>query len=217
MGMIIAQQPRCAGGRTGGPAEREQGVIYHGRTGMDEREWAEGGPVGGSRNSAEQDTGGGRVPLRAVERGGVMQDEGRGARPAVLVVDDDAHDRDIYGRILCYNGFDVVMARDAAGALDMANSHHVDLVLLDFGLPDASGLDLLKTLRRRRDFEETPVIALTGYSRDRMGKRAREAGCTEYIEKPAGPVAVLHSVERLIGRAPLPGVGRPPRVIEQQA
>ncbi|MEX1184559.1 MAG: response regulator [Gemmatimonadota bacterium] len=83
-----------------------------------------------------------------------------GSRPCVIVVDDDAHDREIYGRILYYNGFDVVFAPSGAAALDLADRHPADLVLLDLGLPD--------------------------------------------IE--------LHAIERLIGRAPLAGVGRPPQL-----
>jgi CheY-like chemotaxis protein len=131
-------------------------------------------------------------------------------RPCVLVVDDNPHDREIYGRTLCYNGFDVVFAWTGAGALKIASTQRVDLVLLDLGLPDMQGLDVVRALRRQPGFGATPVIALSAFARWQMGEPAERAGCHQYIEKPANPVAVLHAVESMIGRAPKPGVGRPP-------
>jgi two-component system, cell cycle response regulator DivK len=135
-------------------------------------------------------------------------------RPRILVVDDDPDDREIYGRILCYNGFDVVFAADGATALDRAERYPPDLVLLDLCLPDMSGLGVLDSLRERLHLELTPVVALSGLRQHDLGGKVRAAGCARYIEKPASPVAVLHSVEDLIGKAPLPGVGTPPQVIE---
>jgi CheY-like chemotaxis protein len=139
--------------------------------------------------------------------------DGKG-RPRVLVVDDDPDDREIYGRMLCYNGFDVVFALDGATALDQAAKYPPDLVLLDLCLPDMSGLDVLERLRDRPQCVATPVVALSGLRQDRVAAKVRDAGFDNFIEKPASPVAVLHSVEDLVGKAPLPGVGTPPQVIE---
>jgi CheY-like chemotaxis protein len=135
-------------------------------------------------------------------------------RPCVLVVDDESHDREIYGRTLCYNGFDVVFAADGKSALDRAVQYLPDLVLLDVCLPDMSGLRVLSILRERPEFSGTPVIVLSGLAEDGPGGRACDAGCDRYIEKPASPIVVLHAVEDLIGKAPLPGVGALPQVIE---
>lgn len=131
-------------------------------------------------------------------------------RQLVLLVDDDAHDREIYGRILCYNGFDVVCADGGMSGMRLARNLAPDVVLLDIGLPDLHGLDLCSTLRTQTETSEIPVIALSGYAEARMGEQARLAGCTRYIEKPASPVTVLHQIEELVGKPPLPGDGRPP-------
>lgn len=138
-----------------------------------------------------------------------------GPRPRVFVVEDDLHDREIYGCILCYNGYDVMFAGSGAAALGMASRYEADAVLLDLGLPDVDGLQVLAELRQRPGYGATPVIALSGFTRQRRGAEALRAGCAEYIEKPARPVAVLHAIEDLIGRAPLPGVGTPPNMFEQ--
>lgn len=134
-------------------------------------------------------------------------------RPRVLVVEDDPHDRQIYGMMLCYNGFDVVFAGSGASALELAAQYEPDLVLLDVGLPDASGLDLCQGLRSGPG--DPPVIVLSGFAESRLGPAARRAGCTRYIEKPTNPVAVLHQIEALVGKAPLSGVGTRPRILNR--
>lgn len=136
--------------------------------------------------------------------------EGR-HRPIVMMVEDDPDDRQIYGTVLCYNGFDVLLAPDGLSALRNLALHHPDLVLLDLGLPDTDGLDLCRELIKRE--AGMPVIALSGFSEGVMGPKAREAGCTLYIEKPVSPVQVLHEIERFLGRPPPAGVGSPPGLI----
>jgi CheY-like chemotaxis protein len=134
------------------------------------------------------------------------------ARQLVLVVEDEAHHREIYGNILGYNGFDVIFAASGREALGVVREHVPALVVLDFGLPDLHGIELCRSLRREPGMAEVPILALTGLAERQYGDLARLAGCTEYLEKPARPVTVLHKVERLIGKAPLPGEGRPPRI-----
>ena len=135
-------------------------------------------------------------------------------RPRVLVVEDDPHDREIYGMMLCYNGYDVVFAGDGASALALAEEYQPNLVLLDVGLPDANGIDLCAALRKGAN--DPPVIMLSGFAESQVGDAARRAGCTRYIEKPTNPVQVLHDIEALIGVAPLAGVGTRPRVLNQE-
>lgn len=123
-------------------------------------------------------------------------------RQLVLVVDDNPHEREIYGRILWYNGFDVIFAFDGETALRLADEQRPHLVLLDLGLPDIPGLSVCEQLRQRAYMSDVPVIVLSGMARDRHGPQLRRAGCTQYLEKPVSPIAVLHEVERFIGRSP---------------
>lgn len=139
---------------------------------------------------------------------------GRGGRerPLVLLVDDDPHDREIYGSILCYNGFDVVCAAGGQAGNRLARRYMPDVILLDIGLPDLDGLDLCSSLRSDPATADIPVIALSAYAEVRMGEQARLAGASRYIEKPASPVGVMHQIENYVGKPPLPGEGRPPQM-----
>lgn len=142
------------------------------------------------------------------------------ARPLVLLAEDDLHDGEIYGKTLWYNGFDVLHGADGEAALDLARRHTPDLVLVDLLLPKMNGIELCRHLREEPAIADVPIIALTARSEREYGLLARDAGCSDYLEKPIGPLAVLAAVEKAIGRAPLPGeevpdearpTGDPPR------
>jgi DNA-binding response OmpR family regulator len=131
-------------------------------------------------------------------------------RGLVLVIEDNPHDWEIYGKILWYNGFDVIYAPDGATGYDMVTSQRPDLVLLDLGLPDMDGLELCARLKKTGD-GDLPIMILSGRPARELGSAALAAGCVRYMEKPALPVDVLHAVEDLIGRPPPAGVGPTPK------
>jgi DNA-binding response OmpR family regulator len=137
-----------------------------------------------------------------------MQPEAR--RPLVLVVEDDPHDWEIYGKILWYNGYDVFYAPDAEEGYLLALEHRPDLVLLDLMLPKGDGFELCRRLRRDSSLKDVPIVVLSGRPFGEFGQTALDLGCRAYLEKPIGPVDVLHRVEHIIGRPPPAGVGRAP-------
>jgi CheY-like chemotaxis protein len=126
-------------------------------------------------------------------------------RPLILVVEDDLHDWEIYGKMLWYNGFDVLLSSSLARAFDLAVRHAPDLILLDFRLPDGDGRSLARRLRNEPATVPIPIVALTARPRREVAREAEELGFAGYLEKPVGPVAVLNEVERLVGRPPPAG------------
>lgn len=127
------------------------------------------------------------------------------ARPLILVVEDDPHDQEIYGRMLWYNGFDVEYAADGETAVQLARRLRPDLILLDLGLPRLDGLGVCRRLAEHASTARTPVIALTGRRLRELARGPAELGITSFLEKPTSPVQVLHAVEALVGRAPVAG------------
>lgn len=125
-------------------------------------------------------------------------------RKLVLVVDDNEAERELYGRLLWYNGFDTLFAETGKEGLDLARQTPPDLVLLDMMLPDIDGLKVCDDLKRDARTNSVPVIALSGRPERELGAAARSVGCVRYLEKPISAIDVLHEVERLIGRAPSP-------------
>lgn len=133
-------------------------------------------------------------------------------RQLVLVVEDEPHDWEIYGKMLWYNGFDVLYAREGAEGLALAREYRPDLVLLDLGLPEMDGLELCKRLKEDPATSGVPVLILTARPEGKYGEKARLAGCDRYLEKPKTPLEVLNEVESVIGPAPPGAGGRPPEV-----
>lgn len=130
-------------------------------------------------------------------------------RPLVLVVDDDLHDREIYGTILWYNGFDVLYAPDGEQGLALMREVRPDLVLLDLMLPKLDGFEFIGRLKDDPETADVPVIVISGRSEHEWGNRLATGGFLRYIEKPVSPLVVLHAVEGATGRPPLAGEGPP--------
>lgn len=145
---------------------------------------------------------------------GRSREAGRSNRPRepklILVVEDDPDDWEIYGKILWYNGFEVLCAADGATAADLAQEHQPDLVLLDIGLPDMDGLEVCGRLKTAILDSSAPVWVLSARPEAEYGESARRAGCDRYLEKPKSPLELLHAVEEMIGRAPHAPGGAPP-------
>ncbi|HNX49112.1 MAG TPA: response regulator [Thermoanaerobaculaceae bacterium] len=103
--------------------------------------------------------------------------------PLVLVVEDDAPIRRFLRAALAESGFRVEEATSATDAMAGLVNHPPDLVLLDLGLPDRDGLDLLRELR---GWSRVPVIVLSARDREHDKVVALDAGADDYLSKPFG-------------------------------
>jgi CheY-like chemotaxis protein len=132
--------------------------------------------------------------------GGGPDREDASRKPVILLVEDTETDRDMYGGLLWYNGYEVIHAQDGEEALARAESHPPDLVLLDMRLPgELDGLEVARRLRGRG--MSAPIVGLSARSADELGPAIEEAGIDGYLEKPIDPYAVVKEVMRRIGHA----------------
>jgi DNA-binding response OmpR family regulator len=100
---------------------------------------------------------------------------------AVVVVEDDLHIRQAVARVLAEMGHDVVSAGAALAGLEAVVQRRPDLVLLDLGLPDLDGTELLKMIRA---VSSVPVIVITARSDDAEVVRTLDSGADDYLVKP---------------------------------
>jgi len=104
-------------------------------------------------------------------------------RRRLLLVDDDADLRQVLAdQMQPYREFELVEAATAAAALERVRDSHIDLMLLDVGLPDMDGREALK-LMRQQGFK-SPVIMLTGHDSDADEILGLESGANDYVTKP---------------------------------
>jgi len=109
---------------------------------------------------------------------------------AVLVIEDEAPIRRFLKAALEGQGFRWLEAATGAQGLAMAASHNPDIILLDLGLPDIDGLEVIK---RIRDWAGTPIIIISARGRDADKVEGLDAGADDYLTKP-------FSVEELAAR-----------------
>jgi len=104
-------------------------------------------------------------------------------RRRILLVDDDADLRQtLTDQLAHYREFDLAEAATAADAIAQVAAQHVDLMLLDVGLPDMDGREAVKILRR--DGFKSPVLLLTGHDSDADEILGLESGANDYVTKP---------------------------------
>jgi CheY-like chemotaxis protein len=87
-----------------------------------------------------------------------------------------------------------IVRRDGIEGLKLAQEFEPDLVFLDLGLPGLNGFEVCRRLRQLPDFEQTPIVAVTGYARASDRKRALEAGFTDHVAKPFDIARIVESV-----------------------
>lgn len=119
---------------------------------------------------------------------------GPGRSLHILLVEDHGDTADLLTTVFQIEGHSVEHAGDVASALEALERSPFDLLVSDLGLPDRTGLELLRELRGRG--ERLPAIALSGYGQERDIERSREAGFAEHLVKPVEPRVVLDAIAR---------------------
>jgi two-component system OmpR family response regulator len=116
----------------------------------------------------------------------------------ILVVDDEKKIVDIVKAYLEKEGYQVIVAYDGNSALELTRNHSPDLIVLDLMLPEISGWDICRTLRKNSD---TPIIMLT--ARDEVSDRivGLELGADDYVTKPFSASELVSRVRAVLRRS----------------
>ncbi|HEX5821646.1 MAG TPA: response regulator transcription factor [Solirubrobacterales bacterium] len=131
-------------------------------------------------------------------------------RPNILLVEDERAITEPLAEALEREGFSPALAGSAAEAMEQAKASVPDLVLLDIGLPDGSGLDVCRELRRQTD---VPIIMLTARGSEADRVAGLELGADDYIVKPFSAREVTARVRAVLRRSsPGPGASGAERI-----
>lgn len=107
----------------------------------------------------------------------------------VLVVDDEAPIRKLLRMGLSSQGYEVLEASDSTTALSIISEDKPALIILDLGLPNVDGLDLLQTIRDRD--HALPILVLSSHANEAAKVRALDLGADDYVTKPFGMAELL--------------------------
>jgi len=118
----------------------------------------------------------------------------------ILIVDDEPAIREMVVFALERVGFDVIEAGDAQEALTRIADQSPSLILLDWMLPDVSGVDLARRLKRDEVAQRIPIIMLTARSEENDKIRGLEVGADDYITKPFSPRELVARINAVLRR-----------------
>ena len=116
-------------------------------------------------------------------------------REKILVVEDEKSISHFISAVLSTNGYEAMQARTGQEALSMISSHCPDLIILDLGLPDMDGMDILRQLR---SWSSLPVVGVSARSHERDKVNALDLGADDYLTKPFGTDELLARVRTAI-------------------
>jgi two-component system alkaline phosphatase synthesis response regulator PhoP len=119
----------------------------------------------------------------------------------ILVVDDEPDILEILSYNLRKEGFEVITANNGEEGLKKAEQEIPDLIILDIMMPQMDGVEVCRTLRNRREFDNTLIAFLTAREEDYSQIAALDVGGDDYITKPIKPRVLMSRVKALMRRA----------------
>lgn len=135
------------------------------------------------------------------ERSGAVAAVAAVERPRLLVVEDHEDTAEILTRLLDLCGYEVTAVHTVADALAAASAKPFDLLISDIGLPDGSGLDLMRQVRERLGISG---IALSGYGMEEDIEKSRDAGFLDHLVKPVNVDYLKSTIHRIVSRSAPP-------------
>ena len=119
----------------------------------------------------------------------------------ILIVEDDPSLVELLRYNLEIEGFDVSVARDGEGGMEAIDTQEPDLVVLDWMLPDMSGIEICRQMRQKPATRQTPVIMLTAKGEETDRIRGLETGADDYMVKPFSPAELTARIKAVLRRS----------------
>ena len=119
----------------------------------------------------------------------------------ILIVEDEAPIREMIAFHLTRAGFDTIEAADCRVAREMLADQRPDLALIDWMLPDMSGLELTRMLKRDRENDDLAIIMLTARTDEYDKVAGLQGGADDYVTKPFSPRELVARIEAVLRRA----------------
>ena len=119
----------------------------------------------------------------------------------ILVADDEPNQLELLTYNLVQADFEVIRAEDGQQALDLIDEHRPDLAIIDWMMPQMSGIDVCRTLRARSETKRLPIIILSARGEEGDRTLGLDIGADDYISKPFSPREMVSRVRALLRRA----------------
>jgi two-component system cell cycle response regulator DivK len=118
----------------------------------------------------------------------------------VLIVEDNELNMKLFHDLLQAKGHQVLQTREGVRAIEMARTHHPDLILMDIQLPGMSGVEVTERIKADEDLKSIPIVAVTAFAMKKDEEWIRGGGCEAYITKPITVRGFFETVDRFLSR-----------------
>ena len=127
----------------------------------------------------------------------------------IVIVEDEPDAANLFEEMLRIDNYDVIKTHSGGGALAVLQTERPDAVLLDIMMPDISGIDVLRFMRREPSLMHIPVVIVSAKALPSDIRTGMEAGATAYLTKPVGLDELRQTVWDVLHAAPAPGTHPP--------
>jgi len=119
----------------------------------------------------------------------------------IIIVEDQPDVADLFEEMLSVDGYQVIKIHSSTGALSVIQAENPDLVLLDIMMPDVSGLEVLRFMRREPGLQQIPVVIVSAKTLPEDIRTGLEAGASVYLTKPVDLEVLLKTVAGVVHKA----------------
>ena len=116
----------------------------------------------------------------------------------ILVVEDQPDNRQIIRDMLAPTDYQIIEAEDGEQAIAAITKERPDLILMDIQLPIMDGYEATRRIKTDPNLRSIPIIAVTSYALSGEEKKARAAGCDDYVPKPFSPRQLLAKIRQYL-------------------
>ena len=118
-----------------------------------------------------------------------------------LIADDEKNQLELISFHLEKNGFDVIKAEDGEIAFELISERRPDIIILDWMMPNGSGISVCRRVRSSKELRHLPIIILSARGEDIDTSHGLSSGADDYITKPFSPIELIARVKSLLRRA----------------
>jgi CheY-like chemotaxis protein len=118
--------------------------------------------------------------------------------PKILIAEDEPDIRELITLTLQFSGYEVVSTKDGAEAVEVAQTGHFDLILMDVRMPRMTGYEACRHLREIESTKNIPIVFLSAKGQEAEVQTGLAAGATQYILKPFAPDMLTRKIEEVL-------------------